>query len=289
MDAQLRIDFPRAEQLGILRDARLPGTAGVAAVVLKGVLRVLDDHGRGRTCWLLHETIAAEAGVSVRQARRATRALAELGLVCVERRRIAGGSRASCNHYTLVWGQLALLRRADQSATGPDQSAIRAPSNGHTGPINRPSATDQTAICDPSIGHPWPLQEKRSKKRNDEDERNAPEDVRRPSSSECWTQHERDALCRAAYAVLRPERRKPPSDPHERATIRTLAELALEHYGEAWLLAAFADAVRKRPGDLAWAKGTAANQTGDRDLFLARFDERIRSIRSPPAAVRAGG
>ena len=260
MDAQLQIDFARGEQLGILRDARLPRVPGVAGVSLKAVLRVIDDHGRGRTCWLLHATIAAEAEIGERTARRATRALAALGVLCVERRRIAGGSRASCNHYTIVWSELALLARrppADQTATPAHQTAIRDGSNGHR----------------------RPLQEKRSKKRNEDD------DVRRASSSDAWTREERDALCRAAYAVLRPARRRPPSDPRERATIRTLAELALEHYGRDWLLAAFADAVRTRPGNLAWAKGVAANQSGDRDLCLARFDERIHAIRSPPAPV----
>jgi len=263
MDAQRQFDFARGEQLGLLRDARLPRVAGVAGVAMKGVLRVIDDHGRGRTCWLLHATIAAEAEISVRQARRATAALAALGVLCVERRRIAGGTRVSCNHYTIVWSELALLGRrpaADQTATPADQTATPA---------------DQTAISDASNGHRRPLQEKRSKKRNEDD------DVRRASSSDAWTQQERDALCWAAYAVLRPGRRRLPSDLHERATIRTLAELALEHYGRDWLLAAFADAVRTRAGNLAWAKGVAANQSGDRDLFFARFDA---AIRGPTAA-----
>ncbi|HUT10738.1 MAG TPA: helix-turn-helix domain-containing protein [Thermoguttaceae bacterium] len=130
-DPQRRFDFSRAEQLGILRDANLPpgkgrDGIGVTPVVLKAVLRAIDDHGRGRACWASQETLASEVGCSIRQLRRAIEALRDLGVLIVERRLVRATTSVSANHYTLVWSQLALLAQPKRDQTNrPSQQTNR--------------------------------------------------------------------------------------------------------------------------------------------------------------------
>jgi len=130
-EKQTELPFARAEQLAIVRKAVLAayGQAAktrVSARIQKAVLRVLDDHGApGRPCWLSYETIAAEAPCGVRTAKRAIDALRAQSLICTERRMTPAG--VCCNHYTIVWSELALRQTAaDQSAANADQSAANA-------------------------------------------------------------------------------------------------------------------------------------------------------------------
>lgn len=115
---QKKIDFNRAEQLAMIRTAAIDSTptrsGNVSAHLARLVLRLIDDHGGGRVCWLSFETLAREAGVSVRQAKRAVEALQSRSLIAVERRRTPAGP--TCNHYSVVWSELCLLcpdRRPD--------------------------------------------------------------------------------------------------------------------------------------------------------------------------------
>lgn len=127
---QLELDFARGEQLAMIRDARFAET-NVSAPLLKLVLRSIDDHGRGRECWPSQKTLAAETGCSIRQLVRAIAILRDdYGVLICQRRRLAGCTAASGNHYRIVWSELALLRagrqipRLDQSDTAADQSDI---------------------------------------------------------------------------------------------------------------------------------------------------------------------
>ena len=129
-ETQLEIDWHRGRQLHTLADAQLPRVRtkdkkAVSPATMKAVLRTIDDHGRGSTAFLTHATIARQANISLRVAKRATEALNALGLLCVERR-VPPRGRKPVNHYTIVWSQLALLC-LDQSATLNDQSATVAP------------------------------------------------------------------------------------------------------------------------------------------------------------------
>jgi len=92
------------------------------------------------------------------------------------------------------------------------------------------------------------------------------------------------ALCRETAAMLFGARHPDagPLRPAVVSTIRRLATLALTFYGREWLLQAVRDAQKRRPGDVAWLKGVAANQTADRDLFFRRFDGLRHACRSPP-------
>ncbi len=125
---QNHFDYPRAEQLGYLRDCELPNVKTkdqgvVTGKLLKAVLTRLDDHGGGRECYLSAETIAAEAGMSLRHAKRAVEALRSLSLICAAPRRTPRGS--VCNHYRIVWSELALLCRPRQRANSPTDSATK--------------------------------------------------------------------------------------------------------------------------------------------------------------------
>jgi hypothetical protein len=134
---QKTIDFSRAEQLDLLRRFEPPRRkardgGGVSPAVLKSVLRAIDDHGRGRTCYLLLETIAAEVGIRLRQAKRSIEILSTIGVLAHETKRTQAGGK--CNHYTIVWSELVVgLQRAEKN---------RQPS---TIPINQ-SATHGTLV-----------------------------------------------------------------------------------------------------------------------------------------------
>ena len=193
METQRQFDWSRAEQLSLIRRAEIPSPPAAdgkrtTAAVLKGVLRVLDDHGGGRECWVSYETIAAEACCGVRTAKRAVEILESLSLICVQTRRARSGGR--CNHYRIVWTELALLipsegndaaeqpcpahseraavavmalqadeestrnEGATQSATGAHQSATRAKQSatgGTRSALKRPEAPPPPAPSDSAI------------------------------------------------------------------------------------------------------------------------------------------
>jgi len=145
---QRQIDFSRGEQLALLREAIIPDVrtrdgSRVKGATLKAVLRVLDDHGRGRECYLSHATIAREAGIGERHAKRATEALRLLSLVTTERKRTRWG--ASVNHYRIVWSELALLR-----ATRTERSAPATRDQGAVVTDQGAVVTDQGAVVTPA-------------------------------------------------------------------------------------------------------------------------------------------
>lgn len=121
---QQELDFPRGEQLALLRAAVLPATVrtkhgGVRGSLLKSVLKAIDDHGRGRQCYVKAKTLAIEVGCSLPHIKRAIEALESMSLICRERKRTPKGP--PCNHYWIVWNELALLdsrHAARQSITG---------------------------------------------------------------------------------------------------------------------------------------------------------------------------
>ena len=102
------IDWTRARQLMVLASAEVTDVEivegktprKVRGIVLKAVLQAIDHHGRGRAAWVSYETIAREARVSLRQAKRAIVALEQTSLLVVDTRK--------CNHYSIVWNELNL-------------------------------------------------------------------------------------------------------------------------------------------------------------------------------------
>lgn len=110
---QQRIDFSRAEQLGLLRRAVLPLTEivesgknrNVRSSTMMTVLRAIDDHGR--KCWASLDTLASETGLSRRAVIRAVAGLVSLSVVCVEQMPKRGGGFN--NEYTVVWNELQRL------------------------------------------------------------------------------------------------------------------------------------------------------------------------------------
>jgi hypothetical protein len=112
-ERQRMIDFSRGEQLTMLRTATIPrgkkandgGT--VRPSLLKLVLKLIDDHGGGREAFLSYATIAKEANCSTRTARRSIEILQRLSLLVCQKKRTRSG--AACNHYRIVWTELALL------------------------------------------------------------------------------------------------------------------------------------------------------------------------------------
>lgn len=155
---QRTIDFTRGEQRAILNNAELPQDAkdkwgkGVKANVLKGVLRAIDDFGRGRDAGAYPsiDTLAKSACIGRRTCQRAVEVLEQIGVLCVEQHGRRGRMGSPTNTYTIVWSELSLLvdrgplwrkpppdqsatrgalvdarLHPDQSATGADQSATR--------------------------------------------------------------------------------------------------------------------------------------------------------------------
>jgi len=105
---QLEIDWTRARQLMVLASAEIADAVivegdtprKVRAVVLKAVLQAIDHHGRGKAAWVSYETIAREARICLRQAKRAIIALEQESLLVTDTRK--------CNHYSIVWSELNL-------------------------------------------------------------------------------------------------------------------------------------------------------------------------------------
>jgi hypothetical protein len=169
---QLVIDYDRGTQLAMLRDAELPALRGVSAVTAKAVLRIIDDHARrAGECWATQETIRQQIGArSIKTVKRAIAALVDLSLITCDRRSLHRG-RMSCNHYKIVWSELALLsnprsnaravpdreRLPEMAAIGenikgtftPDQRDIYARSKGHYGPfVGSESKRERTATAE---------------------------------------------------------------------------------------------------------------------------------------------
>lgn len=140
----------RGDQLRLLRRAVLTDVTdrGVSACALKAVLRTIDDHGS--TCFLSLETIAWEANVSVRTARRAVQNLAARGLV-----EVRPGRR--CNGYQINWPQLAPLahqRRTSQGDQLPTSGRPPAPARPATMAGQTVAPTPPTpATLSPVTGH----------------------------------------------------------------------------------------------------------------------------------------
>ena len=111
---QTEIDFVRGEQLRILRDSLLPPVIAsgkkISPIVLKSVLKAIDDYGRGRACTASSETLARVACVSRRHCLRALEGLLQLGVICeaepTSRRGILG-QPTQCRR--IVWSELSLL------------------------------------------------------------------------------------------------------------------------------------------------------------------------------------
>jgi hypothetical protein len=134
---QLEIDWTRARQLMVLASAEIADAEivegntprKVRAVVLKAVLQAIDHHGRGKAAWISYETLAREACICVRQAKRAIIALQQESLIVTDTRK--------CNHYSIVWSELN-LRCPSHRQLAPLESA--APD-----PQPEPSPADSTA------------------------------------------------------------------------------------------------------------------------------------------------
>ena len=137
MAKQLEIDWTRARQLMVLASAEIADAVivegntprKVRAVVLKAVLHAIDHHGRGKAAWVSYETIAREARICLRQAKRAIIALEQESLLVTDTRK--------CNHYSIVWSELN-LRCPSHRQLSPLESA--APD-----PQPEPSPADSTA------------------------------------------------------------------------------------------------------------------------------------------------
>ena len=146
---QQQLDFDRGSQLALLRDAVLPSRTakdgrGVSAAAQRAVLRVIDDHGRGHEAWLGFETIALESSHGVRTVKRAVEVLAAASLLIVQPRRCPAG--VVCNHYRIVWSELALLRRPARENDTPAPVRLGAPTSGHESAVRLASPVTQAAL-----------------------------------------------------------------------------------------------------------------------------------------------
>lgn len=130
MERQQQFAWERGSQLACLREAVVPwGTthdgSRCSPAALKSVLRVIDDHGGGREAWLGYETIAREAGISTRTAKRCVEVLVASSLLIVATRRSAAG--VVCNHYRIVWNELDLLRPSRIQRVAPLTAPVPSP------------------------------------------------------------------------------------------------------------------------------------------------------------------
>lgn len=130
MERQKQFEWERGSQLACLREAVVPwgithDGSRCSPAALKSVLRVIDDHGGGREAWLGYETIAREAGISTRTAKRCVEVLVAGSLLIVATRRSAAG--VVCNHYRIVWNELDLLRPGRVQRVTPLTAPVPSP------------------------------------------------------------------------------------------------------------------------------------------------------------------
>lgn len=143
-DRQTQIDYPRQSQLAMLRDCRLPKCKDVSPSLLKLLLKMIDDYGRGEDAWPTQDTLAEACCVEPRTIRRALTALMKLSLVIIERKNRYG---KTLNHYRIVWSELDLLRTQGPNPVSKD-SPKETPPTASTKPSNRTFLVDQPDICE---------------------------------------------------------------------------------------------------------------------------------------------
>lgn len=133
-ERQRPIDFHRAEQLAILRNARLPdrsrsdGLEGVTAATLKAVLNAIDEFAREHgECYASAKTLADVTNLkSKKTIDRALAALYSLGLITKEKR-WNERHRKTLNHVRIVWSELALLRPTEGTPGPSGQPTVGTP------------------------------------------------------------------------------------------------------------------------------------------------------------------
>src|SRR3954469_7317498 len=111
---QKQIDFQRGEQLRLLRDSQLPPFRtkdgnGISPIVMKSVLKAVDEFARGRVCTAAVDSLARVACVSRRHCMRTLEALTELGLLCHDEPSRYGRRGSPTIARRIVWSELALL------------------------------------------------------------------------------------------------------------------------------------------------------------------------------------
>ncbi len=133
---QLKINFTRGDQLGLLREVQL-------SMLQKAVLRVIDDSGS--ECFKSQDTIAVEVGVKRRETvGRAIAELTRLSLITVDLKKSRYGKVT--NHYRVVWNELQLLvaRQRNQSQTRKVITAL----NDETSRVQSPPSDVTSALTD---------------------------------------------------------------------------------------------------------------------------------------------
>lgn len=139
-DSSLR--YTRADQLAALRRLKLPPISigqerSILPVVVKAVLRAIDDHGE--KCWASVATLAAEANIEERTAQRAIQALKSLALISS----VPNAGRS--NTLVINWEAVATMPTPDR----------RSPlTNGHPRPMDASPLTHGQAT--PDHGSPTP-------------------------------------------------------------------------------------------------------------------------------------
>ena len=150
----------RSWERKVLRDAMLPDVSGTRPATLKSVLRAIDEYCQLRDgeCYASQEKLASETGISVSTVRRSLKALETLGLITCQRK--SRGGRATCNHYRIVWSELALLgpqheqpvisnahHDANDCSPHSEQPVIVPPSNVHGDLQNESETREKTTTA----------------------------------------------------------------------------------------------------------------------------------------------
>ncbi len=129
MDRQLQIKFERARQFGIIKNWCPQTIQKVSGRTLKIVLNQINQYGNGSNCFASQSRLATECGITERTFRRAIEVLEGLGVLCVQRSKVADGQRITLNRYTIVWTELEMMvermlyERPDKASPAEDFGA----------------------------------------------------------------------------------------------------------------------------------------------------------------------
>ena len=156
MNHQTEFDFPRGEQLRLLRRMRLKKQVnpkdgkGVSAHALASVLRAIDEQagyraGRVSECWASLNTIADCAHVSRRQVIRSIQVLTELSLITCDCK-WQHSANAKRNHYRVVWSEVSLTVDRSASSAGPECHQYTR-SDVKSTPDHSATCADHSATC----------------------------------------------------------------------------------------------------------------------------------------------
>ena len=144
--AQKSIDFDWCRRDRTIRDCQFQTLYDkhgdpVSMTSTKMVLMIINSHAGGREAWVSFKTLSEKSGRGLRTVKRAVEALVGAGVLLAEYRRSQSGR--PCNHYRIIWSELAVLVPKGRVPVLPVKSASSDREECHRGTQSLNEATKE--------------------------------------------------------------------------------------------------------------------------------------------------